>query len=796
MATGPSVSSIREQWEARNLQRSNSQPQATRATTSARTIPRDSVANLAGNVNYAEKRSLVAQTIKTGVSGHTSALSHRTASDEPSEKKKSTFSLAALNLQKPQVTAPAPVSSPTDQSFSPSHRPPPRTKLLGSGSHRPALTKVAPARPPRKVTSPTATPSQQWGTIRASQSRYGDQPTAVTDYSISLRNTALDLAIDHSEETSQFARFESKSFLCDMERGQILATIFIPDLLIRKTVRVSASQSADELVEIARRNTILQEMQCEMEIFVPRTGIRLPDHRPLFTFHLLELEQLELVKKVNTGDIRYLTVTNECLTENNEEKIKFFASQTTVRGIWQLLTCKHLYREREYGLFLPNGVLLELERPVSSYGTVSRMTYKELPQGQRAGTILLKILLVESTGSKLMKLSLDSTVADATKRIAQSMNIEHRNAHLYRLFIPLGPPLEENDTLKEAQLQENDILEFKRLPPHLVQMYTSDAKKANGEEEDEEAQEHLPNNVLKWNEAQIATWLDKIGYGELKADFRAHNINGEKLFELNNESLRDDFKITALGIRKGLLREIRRVAVQTQVGLQKQVAKRKDETLDGSSTLRKQLKVIPALAMSDSYLVEERDVLNISWDIVHTMLKQLAEMRSWEYEGIFRLSGAKQVVQRVYASLKNAYPNFHNADVHDVASSLKHYLRSLEDPLVPIANYEGLIDTFDKDESVFNGELLRERLLLLPPTNYRCFYGLIMLSARIAADEETNKMNSRNLGIVFGPTVMRSRDPYIDFSNSAVHALLFRYIVDNTDEVMSAPPNYDYEIPG
>ena len=149
-----------------------------------------------------------------------------------------------------------------------------------------------------------------------------------------------------------------------------------------------------------------------------------------------------------------------------------------------------------------------------------------------------------------------------------------------------------------------------------------------------------------------------------------------------------------MGIRKGLLREIRRVAVQTQVGLQKQVLKRKDETLDGSSTLRQQLKVIPALAVSDSYLVEERDVLNISWDIVHTMLNQLVDMKSWEYEGIFRLSGAKQVVQRVYASLKNAYPNFHNADVHDVASSLKHYLRSLEDPLIPIANYEGLIATF------------------------------------------------------------------------------------------------------
>ena len=40
-------------------------------------------------------------------------------------------------------------------------------------------------------------------------------------------------------------------------------------------------------------------------------------------------------------------------------------------------------------------------------------------------------------------------------------------------------------------------------------------------------------------------------------------------------------------------------------------------------------------------------------------------------------------------------------------------------------------------------------------------------------------MNARNLGIVFGPTVMRAPDPMTDFQNAALHAVLFKQCIEN-----------------
>ena len=152
--------------------------------------------------------------------------------------------------------------------------------------------------------------------------------------------------------------------------------------------------------------------------------------------------------------------------------------------------------------------------------------------------------------------------------------------------------------------------------------------------------------------------------------------------------------IKELGIRKGLLREIRKLAVQTQINLQMDVGSAQEDS--GTSEMWKQLLQGPTLAISDSYEVEERDVFNISAVVVELMIKQLQDAKAWEHEGVFRLSGKRDVVERVYNSLKNALPNFEGASIHDLASSFKHYLRSLDDPLIPMNQYELFIQAFSK----------------------------------------------------------------------------------------------------
>ena len=155
----------------------------------------------------------------------------------------------------------------------------------------------------------------------------------------------------------------------------------------------------------------------------------------------------------------------------------------------------------------------------------------------RKGCVLLKILLVEASGSKLMKFDRCFTVRDAILRIGKSLKIEKRALSVYRLFIPLGAPLDDTAVLGDLELKNHDVFEFKKLPPHLIQLYSSN--KPSTPAPAIGSGENFPANILDWNCEIVCLWLTKIGYGEIVLAFREKNITGETLFSLTNERLRD-----------------------------------------------------------------------------------------------------------------------------------------------------------------------------------------------------------------------------------------------------------------
>lgn len=149
----------------------------------------------------------------------------------------------------------------------------------------------------------------------------------------------------------------------------------------------------------------------------------------------------------------------------------------------------------------------------------------------------MKILLVEASGSKLVKLDKCITVADAICRIGKSVKLDSQYLRFYKLFIPLGAPLKDDDIIGDLDLQSNDILEFKKLPPHLLQRQSQALKK----EQKIQAGESFtfPINILDWTSEIVCLWLAKIGYGEVSNTFKDKNIKGETLFTLTSDILRD-----------------------------------------------------------------------------------------------------------------------------------------------------------------------------------------------------------------------------------------------------------------
>ncbi|KAL7711625.1 Rho-GAP domain-containing protein [Entamoeba marina] len=151
-------------------------------------------------------------------------------------------------------------------------------------------------------------------------------------------------------------------------------------------------------------------------------------------------------------------------------------------------------------------------------------------------------------------------------------------------------------------------------------------------------------------------------------------------------------------------------------------------------------------------------------------------------EGIFRLSGNKDIAEKYIKQLNycklTSFPL--NESPHVVCSVFKTYLQSLPDPLLTSDIGEKAVKIFSSGESedvVINE--LRNLLKVVPAANRRLVLSLVNLAQLISQQEALNKMNSVNMGTIFGP--------YIYWKEYSVKAMaevkcvnaLFTYLTKN-----------------
>nr|XP_045718586.1 GEM-interacting protein isoform X2 [Mirounga angustirostris] len=141
-------------------------------------------------------------------------------------------------------------------------------------------------------------------------------------------------------------------------------------------------------------------------------------------------------------------------------------------------------------------------------------------------------------------------------------------------------------------------------------------------------------------------------------------------------------------------------------------------------------------------------------------------------EGIYRVSGSRVRVERLCQAFENgrALVDMSGNSPHDVSNVLKRFLQELTDPVVPFHLYDAFISlakTLHADPGHDPGtpspspeviRSLKTLLVQLPASNYSTLRHLVAHLFRVAAQFEENKMSANNLGIVFGPTLLRPPD--------------------------------------
>ncbi|XP_041659157.1 rho GTPase-activating protein 29-like isoform X2 [Cheilinus undulatus] len=170
------------------------------------------------------------------------------------------------------------------------------------------------------------------------------------------------------------------------------------------------------------------------------------------------------------------------------------------------------------------------------------------------------------------------------------------------------------------------------------------------------------------------------------------------------------------------------------------------------------------------------------------------ESRALNIKGIYRVNGAKSRVEKLCQAFENGKDLVELSDLspHDISNVLKLYLRQLPEPLILYRFYNDfiglakecqrvIVEEADKPPSPQTGEKrgpsvhlnrvifkIRDLLHQLPAANYKTLRFLIAHLNRVTEQAEENKMTASNLGIIFGPTLVKPRQTDAEVSLSSL----------------------------
>uniref|UniRef100_A0A8C1ZBR7 Rho GTPase activating protein 21a n=1 Tax=Cyprinus carpio TaxID=7962 RepID=A0A8C1ZBR7_CYPCA len=143
---------------------------------------------------------------------------------------------------------------------------------------------------------------------------------------------------------------------------------------------------------------------------------------------------------------------------------------------------------------------------------------------------------------------------------------------------------------------------------------------------------------------------------------------------------------------------------------------------------------------------------------------KLVEERGLEYTGIYRVPGNNAAISIMQEELNNK--GMGDIDIEDdkwkdlnvISSLLKSFFRKLPEPLFTNERYADFIDANRIEDPVERLKVLKRLLHELPDHHYETLKFLSGHLKTVAENSEKNKMEPRNLAIVFGPTLVRTSE--------------------------------------
>ncbi|XP_024945685.1 uncharacterized protein LOC107272586 isoform X12 [Cephus cinctus] len=176
--------------------------------------------------------------------------------------------------------------------------------------------------------------------------------------------------------------------------------------------------------------------------------------------------------------------------------------------------------------------------------------------------------------------------------------------------------------------------------------------------------------------------------------------------------------------------------------------------------------------------------------LIVEMCTSIVEARGLEVIGIYRVPGNTAAISQLTESVNKGFENINLqdprwSDVNVISSLLKSFFRQLPDSLLTADLYPMFIDADKIEDPQRRMATIRKLLRDLPEHHFQTLKYLMFHLKRVVEHSEVNKMEAKNLAIVFGPTLVRasgSRDNMVTMVTDMSHQCrIVESLLNNVD---------------
>ncbi|KAL0488416.1 hypothetical protein AKO1_015596 [Acrasis kona] len=174
-------------------------------------------------------------------------------------------------------------------------------------------------------------------------------------------------------------------------------------------------------------------------------------------------------------------------------------------------------------------------------------------------------------------------------------------------------------------------------------------------------------------------------------------------------------------------------------------------------------------------LVEIPDFVNDAFEYL--------ENNAMHEEGLFRLAGSQKDINMIKQQLNDGesadFTSTAHVHIHNISSLLKIYLRELPIPLCTFDLYDMFIASNSIPDKEVQLNAIKRVLSYLPPIHFKLLSRLCMFLYKVKQQSEINKMNSKNLAIIFSPNILVTKQKPSNHKQLLLEMQASQEVVDN-----------------